>query len=277
MLNRFWFGVPSVRACTTLAALIAAVALAVPPCHAANTTSRPAAASCPACPATFDQSALDGLLKRYVSRERVDYRLWKASAEDQAVLTGYISRLGSADPSGWSRDEKLAFYINAYNAITLKSVLEAYPVRSIKNIPGVWASRKWRVAGRDLTLNDIEHKILRAELQEARIHFAIVCASVGCPPLQPWAFSGAKIDQQLDSVARSFLNAPDRVRVDVERKTLVISAIFQWFPEDFVRSAGSVPAFVARYRFSSEAQALAQGRWTVSYLDYNWSLNEAAR
>lgn len=263
-------------------AIVAAsvVSYAAPACcaPASQPAARTAATSRPASvPAAFDHSALDGLLKRYVANSNVDYRRWKSSAADQATLAAYISRLGAAVPEGWSRNEKLAFYINAYNAITVKSVLDAYPIRSIKNIPGVWDRKKWRVAGRDLTLNDIEHKILRAELQEARIHFAIVCASGGCPPLQPWAFSGAMIDEQLESVTRAFLNAPDRIRVDADRKRLSISAIFQWFSEDFVRSAGSVPAFVARYRSSEEARALKEGRWTVSYFDYDWSLNEETR
>jgi hypothetical protein len=243
----------------------------------ATSASRPAASalSTAVSTASIDHSDLSALLARYVVGERVAYRRWKASAADMARLDAYIARLARAEASALSRTEKLALYINAYNALTLKSVLDAYPVRSIKNIPGVWTRRKWKVGGRELTIDQIENVVLRGELREPRIHFAIVCASVGCPSIRPWAFTGARVNDQLDSVARDFLNAPARARVDVQRRRLFLSSIFNWFAEDFVRSAGSVQAYVAQYRSSEEAAALREGRWSLSYDNYDWSLNGA--
>jgi hypothetical protein len=243
----------------------------------AEAASRPAVSAGSASRATapIDHSDFSALLARYVADERVAYRRWKASAEDRARLDKYVARLATVDASALTRSGKLALFINAYNALTLKSVLDAYPVRSIKNIPGVWTGKKWRVAGRELTIDQVENVVLRGELKEPRIHFAIVCASVGCPPIRPWAFTAAGVSDQLDSVTRDFLNTPARARVDLPRRRLFLSSIFNWFAEDFVRSAGSVPAFVAQYRSNDEASALREGRWSLSYDNYDWSLNGA--
>lgn len=220
----------------------------------------------------FDHSDFDRLLSIYVADERVNYRGWKASSADLAALDSYLRHIGDADLSRLNREEKLAFFINAYNAITIRSILDAYPVASIRDITGVWLIRTWRVAGGEITLDQIEHKILRKEFQEPRIHFAIVCASKGCPPIQRHAFTGVEIDSQLEAVTRSFLNDPARTQLDAQKRRMVVTPILEWFSEDFVAAAGSVPNFVLKYR--PDVAGGTKQEWSVEYADYDWTLNE---
>lgn len=237
--------------------------------HAAEPTSQPS--SRPAAQAGFNHADYDALLKTYVNAGSVRYKTWKKNPADLARLDAYITQLGSATLTGASRNERLAFYINAYNAITLKTVLDAYPVTSIKKISGAWSRVAWRVAGKQVSLNNIEHDIVRPEFQDARIHFALVCAAKDCPPLQSRAYTAAGIDSELTHVTKIFLRS---TKVDVAHKRLVVSSLFKWYGEDFVKNEGSVTAFVAKYRAdSAEAAALRAGRWSVSYADYDWSLN----
>lgn len=221
---------------------------------------------------SFDHSDYDRLLARYVSNERVNYRAWKASSSDLAALDAYLRRIGDANLARLGREERLAFFINAYNAITIRSILDAYPVASIRDIAGVWLVRTWRVAGGEITLDQIEHKILRKVFHESRIHFAIVCASKGCPPIQPHAFTGSEIESQLEAVTRSFMNDPSRTHLDAEKRRLVLTPILKWFSEDFIAAAGSVPDFVLKYR--QDVTGEGHQDWSVEYTDYNWTLNE---
>jgi hypothetical protein len=222
--------------------------------------------------AAFDHSALDALLARHVSNARVNYAAWKSSPEDLAALDAYLARLAAADLGGLDQSERLAFFINAYNAITIRSILDAYPVASIRDIVGVWKVRTWRVAGGEITLDQIEHRILRRDFQDPRIHFAIVCASKGCPPIQPWAFTGDRIDSQLQTVAESFLNDPARTRLDLAAKRMTLSPILEWFSEDFVKKSGSMPAFVLAFR--KDVTAASGNEWRADFADYDWTLNE---
>jgi hypothetical protein len=212
----------------------------------------------------------------------VDYAALKR--ERQPALDAYLRSLESVERSeleSWPRSDQLAFWIDAYNAYTVKLVLDHHPIRSIRSIgvlPGA-AFRKTfipleRVAGRKLSLDDIEHRILRERFRDPRIHFAIVCASRSCPVLRDEAYRGRDLDSQLDDAARSFLRDPARNRYGPASRTLFLSSIFKWFRGDFEAAAGSLPAFVARYADEPTAEALRRGGVKIEFLDYDWSLNE---
>lgn len=224
--------------------------------------------------ATF-QRALDGR----VSNGRVDYAALK---KDPRALDAYLAELAAADLSRMSAAEKKAFLVNAYNAITLDVVADAWPIRSIKDLDGgkVWSTRRFRVAGADRTLDEIEHVLLRP-LGDARIHAAINCASVGCPPLSPKAYAVATLDAQLDAAARSLAAS-----ATIAGGTLTVSTIHDWFGDDFVptygRSRWDIPGldgkeeaaanFVAAYA-PDKAAALRAGGYRVAYAPWDWSVN----
>jgi hypothetical protein len=230
----------------------------------------------------FDHShaAWDTELKLYVnSKGLVDYRSWKPKS---AALDAYLQTLASANTTGWTRDQQLALWINAYNAITLRYILDAYPVASIRDIDGVWKSKRATVAGRSLTLDSIEHQILRKDLREPRIHFAIVCASIGCPNLIPQAFRADGLSAQLDAAATAFVRNPQKVRLDAAREEIHLSRIFKWFGEDFEDFTGvsrywgktnGILSFVAKYLPKGSQRYVRGEKLDVEWLDYDWSLN----
>jgi hypothetical protein len=234
--------------------------------------------------AGFDRehAAWTSLLRGNVSDGLVDYATLKR--DRRPALDAYLRSLESAERSeleAWPRADQLAFWINAYNAYTVKLVLDHHPLRSIRSIgflPGAAFKRNFipveRAAGRKLSLDDIEHRILRERFHEPRIHFAIVCASRSCPVLRDEAYRGRDLDAQLDEAARAFLRDPARNRYDPASRTLSLSSIFKWFRGDFEAAAGTLPAFVARYVDEPTAEALRRGSVKVEFLDYDWSLNE---
>lgn len=226
---------------------------------------------------------LDRTVKKYLGSGLLDYKGLKAAP---GPLENYLKELATVDPSQyevWTQQEKIAFWINAYNAFTIKAVLDNYPIKSnwkaslrypknsIRQIPGVWDSLKFKVMGREVTLNDIEHKTLRKEFGDPRAHMALVCASLGCPPLRAEAYTGAALDAQLDGQARAFLGNPSKFRIDKEAGRVYLSPIFKWFPEDFKPDA---LAFISRFLDEAGRAYLKEGKFKVSYLDYDWSLNE---
>lgn len=233
--------------------------------------------------ALFDQehTAWTSMLRHYVRDGVVDYASWKRSGEGD--LDAYLASLQSVcggHYNTWSRPQKLAFWINAYNAYTVRLVLNHYPLRSIWDIgllPGAPFREDFipmrKLRGDTISLNDIEHEILREELRESRIHFAIVCASKSCPALRSEAYRAADLDRQLDDAARSFVRDATKNRFDASARTLWLSSIFDWFHEDFERASTSVPAYVARYADESTARAIGAGDVRVQHLDYDWSLN----
>ena len=244
-----------------------------------SAASSVAAAPC----AAFDHEhrAWTGLLARYVVEGRVDYAGIHRDA--RAAVSTYLDALSGVSRdcyADWSRAQRLAFWINAYNAYTVELVLEHYPVRSIRAIgwlPGSAFRTKFihmkDLAAGDLSLDDIEHGHLRKDFGEPRIHFAIVCASVSCPPLRSEAYRPADLDRQLDEQACRFLADPTKNRVERESRTLRLSPIFKWFREDFEKAAGSVPAFVARYVDPATAAACREPDVRIEFQDYDWSLN----
>ncbi|MGH7726180.1 MAG: DUF547 domain-containing protein [Candidatus Eiseniibacteriota bacterium] len=232
----------------------------------------------------FSHAALDGVLARYVKGGLVSYGALARDTTARAGLDRYVSALATADTAGWTRDEQIAFWINAYNAITLRRVLAAYPVSSITKIRptlgvlpgnGVW-KEKHRVAGLDRSLDDIEHEILRKHFADPRTHFAINCASMSCPPLENRAWTADDLGTRLDVAARRFIRDPRYNRIEPGQPEWRLSRIFEWYAGDFTASAGSVAAYVARYLPEAERSRLPPDKVRVSYLDYDWSLNERA-
>ncbi|MCZ6688120.1 MAG: DUF547 domain-containing protein [Planctomycetota bacterium] len=252
--------------------------LAVLICAIAATASAYQEASVPG--KTFDHAVLDGLLKSYVDEEgMVAYKEWKA--KDRKTLKRYLQSASRADVEQLEgKQEKIAFWINVYNALTIDGILEFYPIESIKDKVSIlfgyniWKDFKIRVGGKERSLDEIEHKILR-KMGEPRIHFALVCASIGCPRLSREAYSGKDLADQLDRQARGFLNDPERTRVVRKENTIYLSRIFKWFDEDFGGSDRAVLRFVARYRPDGE-KSFFRGKKParIRYLDYDWSLNE---
>lgn len=222
---------------------------------------------------TIDHSLLDNLLKRYVSNGWVDYDRLK---DEEDNLQRYLDQIAAINPQHYGRDELLALFINAYNATTLKLILEYFPgIQSIRDIPSGkrWHGRRWKVAGELLSIDEIETNVLRTRFVEPRIHFAIVCASVGCPPLRSEAYRGTSVELQLEQQASSF-NRSER-NVKLEGNTLWVSSIYDWYAQEFEAVAGSVPEYVAPYAGETVKNTInSRGKeLRVRYLDYDWGLN----
>ncbi len=232
----------------------------------------------------------DALLKRFVVDGRVDYQGLK---DGGAALDRYLDGLAGiseATFNAWPASERLAFLINLYNAATLKLIVDHYPVKSIKDIgsifKGPWDQPVVRLWGQTITLDTLEHGIVRKQYGEPRIHMALVCAAKSCPTLRGEAYVAAKLDAQLEEQSRRFLASPAGLRIDREKKTVYFSSIFKWYGEDFV--AGFSPAsgflgldktqravanFCGGYLSAADGDYLKAGGYAVKYLDYDWALN----
>ncbi|MEZ4985802.1 MAG: DUF547 domain-containing protein [Saprospiraceae bacterium] len=213
------------------------------------------------------------LLQRHVKEAGfVDY---KGVIRDSVQLGRYLALLESAHPnSTWSKNEQMAYWINAYNAYTVKLIIDHYPVASIKDIKNgipfintVWDIKFIHIQGQTYDLNNIEHGILRKEFPDARVHAAVNCASYSCPRLQNEAFVADKLEQQLEAAMRTFVNDPLRNRIQPDKAAL--SAIFNWFAGDFKRDAGTVRAYVNRFLDQPISANIP-----IEYISYDWSLNE---
>lgn len=268
-----------------LLARVAVLAMLLPGCATAATAQE-----------AFDHEyrAYADLLRAHVRGDRVAYRALK---DHRAALDAVVRGFGAAsepDVQGWSRPRQIAFWINAYNVFTLRAIVDHYPIagswfslsprNSIRQIDGVWTALRWRVAGRDLTLDDIEHRILRPVYREPLVHFAVNCASVGCPPLALEPYRADELDAQLEAAATRYLSSPQGLVVQGD--ALSVSSILKWYGEDFVeRYAGRGPgagspvdrailALVAAFGPAQARVVAAGGRARVRYLSYDWSLND---
>jgi len=231
----------------------------------------------------FDHShaALTDLLAKYVSDGLVDYGRWKA--DGTGPLDSYLETLAAvsrADYDGWTGDQQLAYWINTYNAYMARKVLDHYPLGSVKNIGAadfsIFKKRfipSPRLEGRELSLDAVEHEIIRKRFGDARIHFALVCAASSCPELREEAFRAADLDAQLDDQGRRFLGDHEKNRYNAGTGKIYLSKIFEWFRGDFKKSAGSVKKFVEPYLPDDARAALAAGA-RIGFLKYDWSLND---
>lgn len=233
--------------------------------------------------APVDHSIYASFLDRYVRAgddglNRVAYA--SVTPEDHRALKGYIGKLTAMDPTTLSRDEAFAYWANLYNAVTLDVVLDEYPVESIRDIrsgfrAGPWKKNLVRVSGEKLSLDDIEHGILREHWDEPRVHFAVNCASVGCPNLATKPFTGEGLDAQLDAATKDYVNSPRGFTTGGEDGTdLIASSIFDWYAEDFGGGAKGVLAFARPYA-EGPTTHLLDGARTIDGYDYDWALNEA--
>lgn len=222
-----------------------------------------------------DHAAWSVILGRVVAEGQVDYTGLRAGARD---LDAYLSMLSDAcgpDYEGWTPPQRLAFWINAYNAFTVRLILDHYPVASIRRIgwlPGAAFRTRFipmaGLKGRTISLDEIEHGTLRSAFHEPRIHFALVCAARSCPSLRSEAYRAADLDAQLDDQARRFLGDPAKNRVDVAARTLYLSSIFRWFRDDFETGGRTLASYVDRW-LEPEVSG-----FEVRFLDYDWRLND---
>jgi hypothetical protein len=219
-----------------------------------------------------DHSLFNDLLRIYVKNGEVSYAGFK---KEEAKLDRYLALLEQTNVQQLPRDDQFAFYINAYNAWTIKLILSEYPgIESIWDLGNIirtpWKKEICRLNGSVVSLDHIEHTVLRPTFKDPRVHFAINCASKGCPPLRPEAYEGNKLDQQLDDAARIFVNDPKYTRLD--GKKLYVSKIFKWFDDDF---NNDVFGFIMAYAEGALKAGLEGRREDVKikYLDYDWALN----
>lgn len=219
-----------------------------------------------------EHAAFADLLQKNVKTGVVDYAGFKRA---WAQLDAYLKELENTALHSLDRNDRMAFYINAYNAWTIKLILSKYPgITSIKDIapwPGSpWKKKIVRLEGKIFTLDEIEHSILRPRFNDPRVHFAVNCASKGCPPLRQEPYIGSRLDEQLDNAARAFIN--DSKYNYIDGNTLYVSKIFKWFSKDF---GDDIPGFFRKFAQGRLKTALMQKkkRLNVKYLDYDWSLN----
>jgi hypothetical protein len=236
----------------------------------------------------FDQEHKDWteLLKKVV-RTKPDGSSdvhYQGVLRDPVLLNRYLKNLGNLKQDEFdkfSKSEQMAFYINAYNAFTVKLVIDHYPVPSIKKIGGIlsspWKMKFFRLFGREMTLDEVEHTILRKKYKEPRIHFAVNCASIGCPALRAEAFVGSRLDEQLAQQTQLFLRDKSRNYIDDAKNKVFLSKIFNWFEEDFTANGSSVQSFVATFMTDDPKiqEKLRKNAYDISYTDYNWDLNSA--
>ena len=231
------------------------------------------------------------------SRGRVDYASLK---EHRRKLDLFIEKLRTVNLDSWNAASQIAFWINAYNALTLRVIIDNYPIRSrflaslayprnsIRQIDGAWDEIHFGVAGRDLTLDQIEHSILRKQFDEPRIHVALVCAALSCPFLRREAYRGKLLQNQLQDQAAQFVRDRSKFRVDTDSRVVHLSSIFNWFGSDFEVRYGAAPGsfprhsaalgavlnFALPFLSEDERQYLQTQRFRIKYLSYDWTLNQ---
>ncbi len=252
----------------------------------------------------FDYSDYRKVLRDNVDElGRVNYRKLKALHHDLDHFLESISELQYEVYEKWNDDEKIAFWINCYNAITLKAVIDHYPIKSswltvfryrkksVRHITGMWNKLKFPVLGKDMTLDNIEHDVLRKNFKEARIHMSLVCAARGCPQLRNEPYTGIMLDSQLNDQSDKFVNNWWKVQVIPDKKLVRLSAIFKWNSNDFLdkyRLASTantdlghfkqdriaVLNFISQYLNKAEAEYILSGKYRVEFIMYDWTINE---
>lgn len=210
----------------------------------------------------------------------VDYTQLKSDTSKLNEFTDGIEYIGENEFDTWSREQQMAFLINAYNAFTIQLILTKYPVDSIKAYGGLFVNSPWEkkfftLFGKEATLNIIEHDLLRKIYKESRLHFVLVCASRSCPPLKNEAYVADKLEQQFTDATINFLRDSERNHFNAENNKIEISKIFKWYKKDFTSSAGSINNYVAPFMTDDvEIRTLIANKETkIIYLDYDWSLN----
>jgi len=256
-----------------LAVMLGMLMLGCGQAHEASPAPGTLAEAAPAKP--FDHALLDEILQAHVKNGFLDYAALKA--EHAMQLDRYLQSL--AEVRGFAtRDDELAFWLNAYNTCVIKAVLERYPdIKSVMDIDDFFTATRWRLAGKTYSLDELEKEIIRPEFKDPRVHFILVCASQSCPPLQREAMDPSRLDSQLDAATRAALNDVKYVKVDPEAKTLTVTRIMSWYQQDFIDDAGSVQSYVAKYSAEPRKSQLKQGEYALEFMEYDWSLNDVSR
>lgn len=217
-----------------------------------------------------DPAPFDAVLAARAREGGFDYK--GMTGQDSKRLSAYMANLGDSKPSGMSPDEKKAFYINAYNAFAIQTLLDN-PGKKITDVEGAFKAAKHKVGGEMLTLDEIENKL--RESNDARIHFGIVCASRSCPPLAPRAFTAANVSASLDRLGREFVNDPKKNVVDRAKGRVALSKIFYWNRKEFERDGGAIAKYVSKFVSDPETAAwLAAYKGEPEFLEYDWNPNE---
>lgn len=253
---------------------------------------------------TFDHSysSYNALLNKYVKDAKVDYGGFIASKDEFELFLKSLGDVTESEYENWTDRKKLAYWINAYNAFTIKAIIDHYPItrsfsllglfvpsNSILQIKGVWDKLRFRAVGKMVTLEEIEHEILRKEFNEPRIHTAINCASIGCPDLRSEAYTPGRLDEQLTDASRNFVNNPEKgFYIDPIIRNVEYSKIFKWFGEDFIRNYGRGYKFDGRdekdnavlnfalvyLRSDDSKEFIKNNEFKIRHLEYDWHLNE---
>jgi hypothetical protein len=214
----------------------------------------------------FDEA--DTFFENYVTNGSVKY---KAIKQDGENLESLVNQIASISIDKLDQKSQKAFYLNAYNILVIKSVVEKYPIASPMDVEGFFDKQTHKVAGKQITLNDIENKIIRPNYKDSRIHFALVCAAEGCPKIANFAFKPEKVEQQLQQLTINAMNDTQFTRVKSAEKKILLSEIFSWYKEDFLREAPNLISYVNKYRSKKVDESYEIGHYT-----YNWKLNEVA-
>ena len=249
----------------------------------------------------FSYSHFATVLNTYVNDQgMVDYKELTANRESLDRFAEQIAELSPTAYQTWNDKEKIALWINAYNAFTLKLIIDNYPIKSsfaaslrfpknsIRQIPGHWKKVTFIVMGKEMTLNDIEHNTLRKDFNEPRIHMALVCAAMGCPPLLNEPYTGERLDEQFADRTNALLSDPEKFHIDRVKKQVYLSPIFKWFEDDFMKTYGTdekfekfskgkraVLNFISPFLSDTDRTFLIETeKFSIEYLDYDWSLNE---
>lgn len=268
----------AIRRCAWVALTVGtpAVAQTAPGSSASPSSAPPASVA----RVTIDHSAFDALLRAHVANGLVDYDAFRGAA----AFGQYLTSLERASLSGADDDERLAFWINVYNAYTIQLIVKHNERESIRNIDrtlgflrlkGPWSEPIVRAAGRTLSLDEVEHRIIRKEFHDARIHFALVSAAKGSPPLRPEAYTGAALDQQLFDQGTRFLK--DTTRNQIETRLPRLSPIFTYYRTDFGNSRSDLGAFLAPWFEGETKKRLESGRFGMREIAFDWSLNAKPR
>ena len=238
----------------------------------------------PGAAAEFDQThaGFARVLSAHVTDAGVAYARLK---NNPGELDGYLAQIAAVDPAEfatWERSDRLALLLNLYNAETLRLIREEYPVKSIRSLgtlPGAaWRRLVVRFGGQIMSLSHLENEVIRKEYGEPRIHFALVCAARGCPPLRAEPYLGARLTKQLDDQARRFLATPEKNRFDAATGVLWLSPIFKWYEPDFTGAAGSLKSYVVPFLAPDVAQSLKSAPSVkIRFTNYDWSLNDQPR
>lgn len=223
----------------------------------------------PAYAEPFDWSPWAAILRAYSAGTAFRYSALRADAAQRARLEALVAAIGDAHPDGWPRDARLAFYLNAYNVLVVNAVIERWPVESVQRVDGFFDRIRHRVAGTERTLNQLESDVIRRGFHEPRIHFALNCASVSCPPLMG-PYTGRELEPMLMRQSREFVRAS--TRIDRASGRVTVSRIFEWYADDFGGEAG-VRRFLAARLDREDAAFVRDPSHALTYAEYDWALN----